>query len=892
MRESTGEEGFDQSKYKMNDIIERDKLILDYIADKYVIDFKEGDRNNIYNRFGYKIGDMGIEELWIREINLLKIPEEIVKLQNLKVLEISSCYIIEFPNWVSRLRKLEVLDLHNNEISTINCGLKAIRHLEKIDLSFNDLRSIIDENTNSLSWSGNVKYLNLTHNNDLQFPIGIRNLTNLKELNLCYCYKIELPDWIGELTNLESLYLYGTNPELPNSIKNLSKLKILMYIFWDNVPDWISDLINLEIFYTSNTLLTSITQNFNPLKYLKNLKTMIIYMTNQIEIPDWIGDLKSIENIVISSKRKVIRNRHEMSIGKRQILVEFPGNLRKIKRLKFIELKHLYLDAIGNGGDELINLKTLILLNISKKETKDFKDRTIINYTNLDKLGKFTSLEILKLEDCKIQDLGDWIGGLRNLKYFELEIVEMPKEKIYPISEKISNLKFLKSLYIYSNNITPIPDSIGNLKNLRSLIILSDIYSIPNSIGKLQSLEELILISSNISELPDEIGLLTNLKKLILIVSPKLNSFPPSFNKLKSLEYFRLDSSGISKISSWIGGLQNLKFLELVYNKFRRIPKDIGRLKNLETLYLELNTKGSGNYKWIGLNHLKELVNLKNLHINILSLEPKYKSFYLDQVPDSIQFLKNLKKLYIKVRSNIGLELIGKLKNLEILHLYLKNITEIGDWIGNLENLKELEIKSKELHKISDSIGNLRNLVEFKLYSDKLSNLPDSFENLKNLRTLHLVSNTVEIGDWIGGLENLITLSFWDFREDPLKISRISDKIGNLKYLREINLEHCNLPVRDLKNFGSLVNLHVLNLRDTNIGVLYEELGNLKRLRILDLYGTAVNEVANVIKGMNGLRKLEIPEINYYGFGVDEFELVKVHKELSRHNHYFEIKCE
>ena len=106
--------------------------------------------------------------------------------------------------------------------------------------------------------------------------------------------------------------------------------------------------------------------------------------------------------------------------------------------------------------------------------------------------------------------------------------------------------------------------------------------------------------------------------------------------------------------------LETIRELNMTHNQLSFLPDSIGKLVNLEILYL-------------GANQLSSL-------------------------PDSIGNMTNLKRLDLTNNQLTSLpESIGRLTNLEELYLTGNQLTSLPDWIGRLTNLKVLNLSNNQL---------------------------------------------------------------------------------------------------------------------------------------------------------------------------------------------------
>ena len=113
-------------------------------------------------------------------------------------------------------------------------------------------------------------------------------------------------------------------------------------------------------------------------------------------------------------------------------------------------------------------------------------------------------------------------------------------------------------------------------------------------------------------------------------------------------------------------------------------------------------------------------------------------------IPKEIGNLTNLTSLYLD--SNQIKELpkeIGNLTNLTSLDLGNNQIKELPKEIGNLTNLTSLDLYKNQIKELPKEIGNLTNLTELYLTSNQIKELPKEIGNLTNLTSLYLWDNQI-----------------------------------------------------------------------------------------------------------------------------------------------------
>ena len=89
----------------------------------------------------------------------------------------------------------------------------------------------------------------------------------------------------------------------------------------------------------------------------------------------------------------------------------------------------------------------------------------------------------------------------------------------------------------------------------------------------------------------------------------------------------------------------------------------------------------------------------------------------------------------ITARNSIPKEVFN-LNRLELLRIYVEDLTELPKEIGNLNNLEWLTIECPNLKELPKEIGNLNNLKSLTIECSNLKELPKEIGNLNNLERL------------------------------------------------------------------------------------------------------------------------------------------------------------
>jgi len=170
--------------------------------------------------------------------------------------------------------------------------------------------------------------------------------------------------------------------------------------------------------------------------------------------------------------------------------------------------------------------------------------------------------------------------------------------------------------------------------------------------------------------------------------------------------------------------------LDISYGQIKEIPKEIGKLINLQTFYC-YNNQIKEIPKEIG-----NLINLKTLYCRHNEIK---------EIPKEIGNLVNLQQFdcsYNQIKE-IPKE-IGKLINLQTFYFYYNQIKEIPKEIGNLVNLQQFYCGSNQIKETPKEIGNLINLQEFYCYDNQIKEIPQTIINLRRLRYFDYSNNPIE----------------------------------------------------------------------------------------------------------------------------------------------------
>jgi len=337
-------------------------------------------------------------------------------------------------------------------------------------------------------------------------------------------------------------------------------------------------------------------------------------------------------------------------------------NVRTIQ--KDLDLSSLYISELTLDNKFMDSSKnTSIPRGVLKTAVNIYKlnfSRYNIAQKNINEFSALSQLITLGFDSCTFDNDMDYhkLKYLKNLNelYLGTTYINGGKEYMNELPEDICQLKKLKTLSLYRNDLTTLPSCISNLKyleklnmemndltvlppeigNLTRLKILNlnenQLTTLPAEIGNLAKLKELYLEGNKISSLPDEIGQLTNLKKLNLSYN-KIGSISDGLAQLSGLEILNLNSNKIYRIPSRMLSMTHLKELYLGSNKIKEIPANIHKLWRLETLVL------SSNQLTQLPESLSRITNLTYLNVAENNIDP-------ETIPEALKNLPNLEIVF------------------------------------------------------------------------------------------------------------------------------------------------------------------------------------------------------------------------------------------------------
>jgi Leucine-rich repeat (LRR) protein len=159
-----------------------------------------------------------LEELYIKNCSISKIPKSIKALGNLRIFVMIETKITSIPDEISHLSKLESLNFSFNEIKEIPASIGKLKSLESMYIQKNELISL----PNEISQLIKMKIFSCSRNQITDIS-PLMKLTKLEDLVVEYNLIEEIPKDIRHLQLLKRLYWFKSS--LFNISVNITKSK-------------------------------------------------------------------------------------------------------------------------------------------------------------------------------------------------------------------------------------------------------------------------------------------------------------------------------------------------------------------------------------------------------------------------------------------------------------------------------------------------------------------------------------------------------------------------------------------------------------------------------------------------------------------------------------------
>ncbi|XP_024967448.1 TMV resistance protein N-like [Cynara cardunculus var. scolymus] len=325
------------------------------------------------------------------------------------------------------------------------------------------------------------------------------------------------------------------------------------------------------------------------------------------------------------------------------------------------------------------------------------------------------------------------------------------------------------------------------------------------------------------------------------VSSSEVNICGKTFTKLYNLRLLQLYIGSWNKLRDINGKIRQSKFgtetkvkatsggLEYLSSELRLFCWHGYPFQNLPSTFypeslvvLDLSYSGIKQI-WSGSKGFKKLISMNLSHCNNLM-----------KTPDFME-MPNLEELILNGCENLN-EVhpsIGTLRSLVVLNL--EKCISLGS-PPNCFGLKSLQILNlsgcKKLDKFPDDMGIMKALVELHADGTQIEQLPSSVSSLGNLQVLSLGRREeIQTKSW-----GLILWPSFSSRKMHHPPSAVFHSLSSLRFLRNVDVSHCNLTEASVDGIDCLSMLETLNLSGNDFTSL-PTLSQLFRLETLGLVG-------------------------------------------------------
>ncbi|KAH9684538.1 protein kinase domain-containing protein [Citrus sinensis] len=454
----------------------------------------------------------------------------------------------------------------------------------------------------------------------------------------------------------------------------------------------------------------------NELRQLRRLK-LIDFNFNQLSgvLPSWIGSLPKLR--MFSLRNNSFRG-------------PFPDYLYNLSKLETLEMRFNIVG--GKIPTKIGNLSKLLHLNLGNNNLQGEIPDEIGNLQNLQNLllfhNKLTghipstifNLSTVNLITLAANELSGHLPSTAGYSLQNMEILDLSENRLIgTIPNSITNASRLYALDLSFNYFSGrIPNTFGKLRHLVRFTIMGNNLTIP---GTSSSTEEDWSFLSSLTNCRD-------IKRVVLALNPFGGILPPSVGNF---------SSSLEQFFAYDCQLKG------------NIPKEIGRLKKLQSLSLRQNNlQGPIPY---------ELCYLKGLNSLLL-----YENKLTGSIPPCLASLTSLRSLLLG-SNNLTSIIPSSLWTLEgILQIDLSSNSLTGSLPSSMKSLKALILLDLSRNQLSGdiptAIGGLQELLNLSLAGNLFQgHIPESFGNLTSLEILDLSSNNLS-GEIPKSLEKLLYL--------------------------------------------------------------------------------------------------------------------------------------
>jgi len=177
------------------------------------------------------------------------------------------------------------------------------------------------------------------------------------------------------------------------------------------------------------------------------------------------------------------------------------------------------------------------------------------------------------------------------------------------------------------------------------------------------------------------------------------------------------------------------------------------------------------------------------------------------------------------------------------------------DMLAPILDITKLDLHTWNLEEILPKLPLLKRLEELNLAECAIKSLPRDFAELEHLQVLNLAFN--RLTELPQDFKRLVELTDLDLECNPL--TALPDGFWELSKLKNLSLEDTKLT--SITGIHLLEALEELDLRDSQIAIIPEEIGKLSQLKILKVARCPIKSLPATIAQLQNLELLYIGDI-------------------------------
>lgn len=276
-----------------------------------------------------------------------------------------------------------------------------------------------------------------------------------------------------------------------------------------------------------------------------------------------------------------------------------------------------------------------------------------------------------------------------------------------------------------------------------------------------------------------------------------------------TLKKLALTNLKLIKIPKEVYKCKNLESIDLSDNVFTNIPRKLWTLKKMSNVNLSKNLLGD-----------KSLKTRRNRSVKTLNVQ--FNAF--KQMPKSLHRLKGIEDLYLgnNYLVNFHDQRLKKMNSLKRLNLYNAGLKSFPEKLSAFENLEELDVYYNNLTTLSSRIGEIKTLKTLAVANNNLWRLPSEIKELEHLETLYAHHNKLDRLPELPVTIKLLDIGSNYFTVFPKKI--------HMPFLEDLDISNNNLEAIpwEIRSFKTLKNIFMTNCTVPLTEVQMTELEKLK----------------------------------------------------------------